>query len=184
MKLIKKGIVVWFTGLPCSGKTTLSKELNLKLHSKGFSSSTLDGDEIRKKLWNDLGFSKEDRIENIRRVGEVSKLIAKAGSIAIVALVSPFRLSRKNVRDSLESNQFIEVYLECKLEECEKRDVKGMYAKAKNGKIKNFTGISSEYEPPINPEIHLKTDAQSIKQSIDIVFSRVMKCLVKNGKLG
>jgi adenylylsulfate kinase len=126
----------------------------------------LDGDQIRKGLNSDLGFSKEDRTENIRRIGEVAKLFAHAGFIIIVAFISPFRKDRDRVRNNLEPEQFVEIYLDCPLEECEKRDVKGHYKRAHNGELPDFTGVSSPYEPPLNPELSLKTHLQSSTQCV------------------
>ena len=155
--LNQKGMVLWITGLPCSGKTTISTELQSILLRKNLWAYTLDGDQIRKGLSSDLGFSKEDRIENIRRIGEVAKLLADAGVIIIVAFISPFRKDRDRVRSNLQPGQFVEIYLDCPLEECEKRDYKGLYKRARSGEIQEFTGVSSPYEPPLTPEIQLKT---------------------------
>ena len=155
--LNQKGMVLWITGLPCSGKTTISTELQSILLRKNLWAYTLDGDQIRKGLNSDLGFSKEDRIENIRRIGEVAKLFADAGVIIIVAFISPFRKDRDQVRSNLQPGQFVEIYLDCPLEECEKRDDKGLYKRARSGEIQEFTGVSSPYEPPLTPEIQLKT---------------------------
>ena len=146
--------VIWLTGLPCSGKTTLAHQIQLKLGGH-----ILDGDEVRKGLCSDLDFSKEDREENIRRVGEVAKII---NGLVIVALVSPYRQSRDAVRDKFEFGEFIEVWLDCSLEECKRRDVKHMYAKSS----KPLTPV---YEPPVSPEIHLKTDIKTIRECVDEV---------------
>ena len=146
--------VIWLTGLPCSGKTTLANRVQLRLGGH-----ILDGDEIRNGLCNDLGFSKRDREENIRRVGEVARLI---NGLVIVALVSPYRQSRDAVRDKFEIGEFIEVWLDCSLEECKRRDVKHMYAKSN----KPLTPV---YEPPVSPEIHLKTDVKRIDECTDLI---------------
>jgi adenylylsulfate kinase len=172
---IQKGTVIWITGLPCSGKTTISNKLNSLLSQKNLFAYTLDGDQIRKGLNSDLGFSKEDRIENIRRVGEVSKLFADAGFIIIVALISPFKKDRDLVRSNLLPGQFVEVYLDCPLEECEKRDVKGHYKLARNGKMPGFTGISSPYEPPLNPELKLKTHLRNSSECVNAIINHLTK---------
>jgi len=166
----QKGIVLWFTGLPCSGKTSISKGLHARLSKDSLRSYVLDGDVIRKGLCADLGFTESDRHENIRRIGEVSRLFADSGQIIIVAFISPFRQDRDRVRNILKSDQFVEVYVDCPMEVCEQRDVKGMYKKALNGEIKNFTGVSSPYEPPLNPEIHLETHKLSLEECVDEVY--------------
>jgi len=152
--------VIWLTGLPCSGKTTLANELQLKLGGH-----ILDGDEVRKGLCSDLDFSKEDRVENIRRVGEVAKII---NGLVIVALVSPYKKSRDIVRDKFEVGEFIEVWVDCNLEECKRRDIKGMYAK-----WGVMTPLTPVYESPVSPEIHLKTDVKSISECIDLICAYI-----------
>ena len=150
-----KSAVIWFTGLSGSGK-----------HSY-----RLDGDNVRHGLNKNLGFSPEDRKENIRRIGEVSKLLVDAGTIAITAFISPYREDRDEVRDILEDGEFIEVYTECSVEECEKRDPKGLYEKARSGEIKEFTGISAPYEAPKHPEITINTETQSIDESVEHILN-------------
>lgn len=162
--------IIWFTGLSGSGKTTIANELEDILHSKGISTFILDGDNIRQGLNNDLGFSQEDRKENIRRIGEVAKLFVDSGIVVLVTFISPFASERKLVRDMVEKDEFIEVYVNCSLEECEKRDPKGLYQRAKNGEIKDFTGISSPYEVPENPEIILETSKYSIKECTESLY--------------
>lgn len=169
--------IIWFTGLSGSGKTTIANELEDILHSKGISTFILDGDNIRQGLNNDLGFSQEDRKENIRRIGEVAKLFVDSGIVVLVTFISPFASERKLVRDMVEKDEFIEVYVNCSLEECEKRDPKGLYQRAKNGEIKEFTGISSPYEVPENPEIILETSNYSIKECTDILFDYLKRLL-------
>jgi len=173
--LVQKGLVVWFTGLPCSGKTTITIELQSILRKRNLLTYILDGDQVRKGLNSDLGFSEEDRTENIRRVGEVAKLFADAGLIILVAFISPFKKDRDQVRNSLPKGKFVEVYVNCPIKECEKRDVKGHYKKARNGEIYDFTGISSPYEPPKNPELELKTDIESLKDCTDKIINYLVK---------
>ena len=156
--------VLWFTGLSGSGKSTLANALDLMLFQAQAKTYVLDGDNVRHGLNGDLGFSDEDRIENIRRVGEVAKLFVDAGLIVSTAFISPFISDRKMVRSQLTKRQFIEVYIDTPLAVCESRDPKGLYKKARAGEIKHFTGIDSAYEVPINPEIHLKTAHYSIQE--------------------
>ena len=170
-KINQNGRVIWMTGFSGSGKTTISTELEKRLFGNNVLVYRLDGDTMRKGLSSDLGFSPEDRIENIRRIGEVSRLFMDAALHVLVALISPFRKDRQQVRHLLGQGRFVEVYLDCPLRVCEQRDVKGMYKKAREGKIKEFTGISSPYEPPENPEIHLRTDEQSIEESVNRVVT-------------
>ncbi len=166
-----KGMVIWFTGLSGAGKSTLANALNEALHLKGISTYVLDGDNIRHGLCKDLGFSDNDREENIRRIGEVANLFMDAGIVAITAFVSPFKADRDKVRSIIGNNDFIEIYCAADLSVCEKRDTKGLYKKARLGEIKEFTGISSPYEIPINPEISINTGTigltDSVKQIID-----------------
>ncbi len=147
-----KGVCIWFTGLSGSGKSTLANELELQLNKIGIHTYLLDGDNIRHGLNKNLDFSSEGRRENIRRIGEVAKLFVDAGIVIITAFISPFREDRENVRNLLKKNEFIEIYVECDLDTCEIRDPKGLYKKARLGEIKDFTGISSPYEIPINSE--------------------------------
>jgi len=166
-----KGMVLWFTGLSGSGKSTLANALNEYLHSKGLSTFVLDGDNIRHGLCNDLGFSDEDRMENIRRIGEVANLFMNAGIITITAFVSPFKKDREKVRKIIGSTDFIEIYCAANLDVCEARDTKGLYKKARLGEIKEFTGISSPYEIPLDPDITVETGTMgltdSVKQIVD-----------------
>ncbi|PTE74304.1 adenylyl-sulfate kinase [Staphylococcus devriesei] len=166
-----KSVVIWFTGLSGSGKSTVSVALEKALFEQGKHSYRLDGDNVRHGLNKNLGFSPEDRRENIRRIGEVSKLLVDAGTIAITAFISPYRQDRDDVRAILEEGEFIEVYTECSVEECEKRDPKGLYEKARSGEIKEFTGISAPYEAPNHPEITINTEQQSVEASVEHILN-------------
>ena len=168
-----KGCILWLTGLPSSGKTTVANELERQLFDRGLHVYVLDGDKLRHGLCSDLGFSLEDRKENIRRVGEVAKLFADAGFICITALISPHHSDRATVRGLVKEGQFIEVYVNAPLAVCEQRDPKGLYAKARAGEIKNFTGISAPYEAPANPEIELCTDQLTVPEAVEKVLSRL-----------
>lgn len=153
-----KPCVIWFTGLNCSGKSTIANALEVKLNNIGYHTYLLDGDNIRHGLNKDLEFSPEDRIENMRRVGEVAKLFVDAGIITMCAFISPFKETRKKIRNLFENGEFIEVFVDTPLEVCKQRDVKGHYKKAFTGEIKGFTGIDSPYEPPDNADIIIKTE--------------------------
>jgi adenylylsulfate kinase len=157
-----RGVTIWLTGLSGSGKSTIARALEAELFARNCRVYVLDGDNIRLGLNRDLGFSPEDRTENIRRIGEVAKLFTDAGSFAISAFISPYRKDRDGVRESCGPGDFIEVFLDCALEVCEVRDPKGLYRKARRGEIKEFTGISAPYEPPLNPEIVLRTGAATV----------------------
>ena len=161
--------ILWFTGLSGSGKSTLANAVNAALHTNGFSTYLLDGDNIRHGLCKDLGFSDLDREENIRRIGEVSKLFLDAGIIVLTAFVSPFRIDRDKARALVGKNDFIEIYCSADLAVCETRDTKGLYAKARKGDLKDFTGISSPYEEPQSPELKIDTGTLGIDECVDIV---------------
>ena len=148
---------IWFTGLSGSGKSTIASLLEKQLHAEGKHTYLLDGDNVRHGLNRDLGFTEADRVENIRRVAEVAKLMVDAGLVVIVSFISPFRSERRMARDLFAEGEFIEVFVDTPLEECERRDVKGLYAKARRGEIKDFTGISAPFEPPTGPAIRLLT---------------------------
>jgi len=165
-----KGIVIWLTGLSGCGKSTIATELQKKLFDKGKQVYILDGDNIRHGLNGDLGFSPEDRDENIRRIGEVAHLFADAGFIAITSFISPYRKDRDRARKLNSEGEFIEVYVKASLEICEKRDPKKLYQKARQGIIKEFTGISAPYEEPIKPEIVLDTEKLSVKESVEKIW--------------
>lgn len=162
--------VIWFTGLSASGKSTLAGALEEVLTTLGYHTYLLDGDNVRHGLCGDLGFSDADRKENIRRVGEVSKLMADAGLIVMAAFISPFRADRQIVRDILPEGQFIEVFMDASLEICKARDPKGLYVKAERGEIKQFTGIDSPYEPPLNPEVHIQADRLSVPEGMNVML--------------
>ena len=164
-------MVIWFTGLSGSGKSTLANAVNEVLHKDGLSTYVLDGDNIRHGLCKDLGFSDEDREENIRRIGEVANLFMNAGIIPITAFVSPFISDRDKVRKIIGSKDFIEVYCAAQIGVCESRDTKGLYKKARLGEIKEFTGISSPYEAPINPEIVVDTGSLDLNDSVKKVMN-------------
>ncbi len=165
-----KSFVLWFTGLSGSGKSTLAHAVEEHLYQMQCRTYVLDGDNVRFGLCSDLGFSEEDRKENIRRIGEMTRLFVEAGVIAMTAFISPFREERRRVRSLFQPGEFIEVYCDCSLETCEERDVKGLYAKARAGIIPNYTGISSPYETPESPEIRVHTDQESLEESIDRVL--------------
>jgi adenylylsulfate kinase len=172
-----KSCVLWFTGLPSSGKSTLANALCRRLHSMHVLSYVLDGDNMRHGLNKDLGFSPEDRKENIRRIGEVARLFVDAGLIILTAFISPYREDRSRARDLVRDGEFIEVFVKCSTEECERRDPKGMYQQAKAGLIKEYTGVSAPYEAPVDPEILLDTDLMSVEVCTD----RLIEYLVQNG---
>ena len=166
-----KGVTVWFTGLPCSGKTTLALKLNAELKKRGYNPEELDGDITRKYLSKGLGFSKEDRDENIRRVGFVCSLLTKHGAVTTAAFVSPYRSIRAEIREMI--GNFVEVYVKCSLEKCIERDVKGMYKKAIAGEIKNFTGVSDPFEEPEKPELVVETDKESEAESLQKIIAKL-----------
>lgn len=170
-----RSFVLWFTGLSGAGKSTLASAVESRLFALGCRSFVFDGDNVRHGLCSDLGFSEADRRENIRRIGEMTRLFVEAGVIAMTAFISPFREDRQRVRDLLPPGEFIEVYCDCSLEVCEERDVKGLYAKARAGLIPNYTGISSPYEVPENPEIVVPTDHQSLEESVETVLSALRR---------
>ena len=168
---LHKSACLWFTGLSGSGKSTLAVETEYKLYKLGIHTFILDGDNIRLGLNQDLGFSDEDRKENIRRIGEVAKLFVDAGLIVLTAFISPFKDDRNLIRKLLPKNKFIEIFVECDLETCEKRDAKGLYKKVRMGQIKNFTGISSAYEKPEDPEIHINNGkGANLNKNVEIIL--------------
>jgi adenylylsulfate kinase len=174
-----KGAVLWFTGLSACGKSTIANTVDHLLHSRGKHSFVLDGDNIRMGLNKNLGFSAEDRAENIRRIGEVAKLFTESGTIALTAFISPYKVDRDAVRALLAPGEFIEVFVKASLETCEERDPKGLYKKARAGEIKNFTGISDPYEAPQKPELVLDSDSKGI----DDLAHEVVRYLEKQGLL-
>lgn len=161
-----KSAVIWFTGLSGSGKSTVSVELEKELYTQGVRTYRLDGDNVRHGLNKNLGFSPEDRKENIRRVGEVSKLMVDAGLFTLTEFISPYREDRDEVRELLEDGEFIEVFVNASVETCESRDPKGLYKKARVGEIKGFTGVDAPYEEPKSPEVTVDTDKQSLEESV------------------
>ena len=165
-----RSAILWFTGLSGSGKSTLANAVNAALFERGLATYVLDGDNVRHGLCKDLGFSDADREENIRRIGEVAKLFLDAGVIVLTAFVSPFRADRDKARDLVEAGDFFEIFCAADLDVCESRDPKGLYAKARSGAIKEFTGISSPYEAPDTPELKIDTGAQELAQSVEVVI--------------
>lgn len=163
----QRPLVIWFTGLSASGKSTIAGALEQILTHQGYHTYLLDGDNVRHGLCGDLGFSDADRQENIRRVGEVAKLTADAGLIALAAFISPFCADRDLVREIMPEGQFVEVFVDASLDVCKDRDPKGLYAKAVRGEIKQFTGIDSPYEPPRNPEVHLRAGEISVAEAVN-----------------
>ena len=168
--LNQKGVVIWYTGLPSSGKSTIAHAVEDELFRRGHLSYVLDGDNIRHGLNKNLGFSPEDREENIRRIGEVAKLFAQAGLITMTAFISPYRKDRDRARSLLEDGEFIEVFVKVSLEAAEKRDPKGLYKKARAGEIKEFTGISAPYEEPLHPELVIDTDELDLEESKNMII--------------
>ena len=168
--LKQKGVLIWFTGLSASGKSTVANEVTYQLHQMGKLTYVLDGDNIRHGLNKNLGFSPEDREENIRRISEVGNLFADAGLITTTAFISPYRKDRDFARQLLGDGRFIEIFVKASVETCEKRDPKGLYQKAKNGEIKEFTGVSAPYEEPLKPEIILDADSMTIEEEVKMVL--------------
>ncbi|BEK43004.1 adenylyl-sulfate kinase [Campylobacter jejuni] len=167
----QKPCVLWLTGLSASGKSTIANALEQKLHELGFHTYLLDGDNIRIGLNKDLGFDENSRVENIRRITELCKLFVDSGLIILSAFISPFKSDRALARSLVKKDEFIEIFVDTPLELCEKRDPKGLYKKARNGEIKNFTGIDSPYEKPQNPEIHLQNSKAKLNENVDIILN-------------
>ncbi|MBF0188276.1 MAG: adenylyl-sulfate kinase [Magnetococcales bacterium] len=170
-----RGLLLWFTGLSGSGKSTLASAVEERLYSQDLRTFVLDGDNVRHGLCSDLGFSDVDRRENIRRIGEVAKLLVESGSIVMAAFISPFRSDRQRVRNLLPPGDFLEIHCKCSLEKCEERDVKGLYKKARAGEIKDFTGISSPFEEPTDPELVLETDTYDVNACVEQTLALVKK---------
>ena len=166
-----QSVVLWFTGLSGSGKSTLAHVLEEKLFNKGCKTLVLDGDNVRHGLNSNLDFSDDDRKENIRRIGEVAKLMLESGLIVMTAFISPFREDRAAVRNLISNSDFIEIYCKASLKTCEARDVKGLYKRARAGEIKNYTGIDSPYEAPVNPELIIDTDKETLDESVSKIYS-------------
>jgi len=172
-----RGCTVWLTGLSGSGKSTIAVALEKELWGRGVRAYILDGDNIRHGLNKNLGFSPTDRTENIRRIGEVAKLFTDAGMVALTAFISPYRADRDQVRAIMRPGDFIEVFVDCPVETCEERDVKGLYKKARAGEIPEFTGVSAPYEPPLQPELVIRTRDQSVEASV----AQILACLEQRG---
>ena len=172
-----KAYLLWFTGLSGSGKSTLANLVEIALHKSGLSTYILDGDNIRQGINKDLSFTPEDRTENIRRIAEISTLMLDAGVVTLAAFVSPYIKDREAVKQIVGQDNFIEIFVNTSLEECERRDVKGLYKKARAGEIKNMTGISAPYEAPINPDLEVVTDGYSIEESVKTILEFINKKL-------
>jgi bifunctional enzyme CysN/CysC len=167
---LQQPMCLWLTGLPAAGKSTIAIALEKRLFAAGRHTYLLDGDDVRLGLNNDLGFSETDRIENIRRASEVARLLVDAGLIVIVSFISPYRAQRDRARSLFEPEEFLEIFVDAPLEECERRDPKGMYAKARRGELSNFTGIDSPYEFPVSPEVHLQTALHTPDECVDSIY--------------
>lgn len=167
----QRGVTIWFTGLSGAGKTTIGQAVEKELRSLGYNVTMLDGDTMRQTLCKDLGFSKADREENTRRIGEVASRLTSQGAIVLVCVISPYRSQRAAIRQYIED--FIEVYVNAPLSVCEQRDVKGLYKKARTGEIQHFTGINDPYEPPLHPDIECKTDCETIAESAAKVIAKI-----------
>ena len=170
--------VLWFTGLSGSGKSTIANALSKELYELSIRNYVLDGDNIRNGLNRDLSFSDNDRTENIRRISEVSKLFVDNGTVVLTAFISPFLQDRQKAKEIVSEEEFIEIFVSCPIEECEKRDPKGLYSKARKGQIPDFTGIDSPYEEPVSPDITIHTDEQSVMESVEFIINHL-----KNRKL-
>ena len=177
--LNQKSVMIWFTGLSGSGKSTIAIALERELHKRGLLCRILDGDNIRSGINNNLGFSETDRVENIRRIAEIGKLFADTGIITIAAFISPNEDIREMAADIIGRDQFMEVYISTPLSECEKRDVKGLYAKARKGEIQNFTGVSAPFEAPLNPSLVLDTSVLSLEESVNKLLELVLPRVAK-----
>ncbi|WP_340076214.1 adenylyl-sulfate kinase [Leptobacterium sp. I13] len=170
--------LIFFTGLSGSGKSTLANILEQRLFKEGINTYVLDGDNIRQGINNDLSFTPEDRTENIRRIAEISKLFIDAGVIVLATFVSPYKKDREFIRKTVGTDTFVEVFVNTSIEECEKRDVKGLYKKVREGKIENMTGISAPYEVPETPEVEIRTDTKTVEESVDLLYDAI------KGKIG
>jgi len=173
------GILLWFTGLSGSGKSTIANAVEEALFKKGIHTYLLDGDNVRKGLNNNLSFSPEDRTENIRRIAEVANLMIDAGLVVLASFVSPYKKDREMVKKTVKDSNFVEIFVNTSIEECERRDTKGLYAKARKGLIKDFTGINAPYDTPENPDVLIETEITTVKQAVDIVLNHIEKTLDK-----
>lgn len=169
-----KAILIWFTGLSGSGKSTIANALEKSLFSKGIHTYLLDGDNVRQGINSNLSFSPEDRSENIRRIGEIANLMIDAGLVVLASFVSPYREDRERVKSIVGFNNFVEIFVNTPVEECERRDVKGLYAKARKGEIKNFTGVNAPYEAPLNPDIEVVTTNTTVDEIVATILERIM----------
>jgi len=174
MLLNQHSLVIWITGLSGSGKSTIARFLEIELHKRNYLTKLLDGDNVRAGINNNLGFSEADRAENIRRIAEISKLFVQGGVILIDCFISPTHEIRNTARQIIGENDFFEIYINTPLEECERRDTKGLYAKARAGIIKNFTGIDSPYEEPLNPDVEIKTMEMSIEEAVLKILDKLL----------
>ena len=166
--------LIWFTGLSGSGKSTIANVVEQKLWQQGVKTYTLDGDNVRKGLNKDLNFSPQDRTENIRRIAETAKLMIDAGLVVLAAFVSPYKKDRENIKSIVKDVNFVEVYINTSVEECERRDVKGLYKKARAGEIKNMTGLTSPYEAPENPDIEIKTEEETVESAVNKIYQYII----------
>ncbi len=171
--LAQNSFLLWFTGLSGSGKSTIANALEHKLHQEGIKTYALDGDNIRKGINNDLTFSPEDRKENIRRIAEVANLMVDAGVVVLAAFVSPYKKDRENIASIVGNDNFVEIFVNTSLEECERRDVKGLYKKARAGEIKDFTGVNAPYEAPDSPDVEIVTDGLSIEECVLRIYDKI-----------
>jgi len=165
--------LIWFTGLSGSGKSTIANIVEQKLHKKGIKTFVLDGDNIRKRINRDLTFAPEDRTENIRRIAELANLMVEAGLVILAAFVSPYKKDRENIRSIVKDVNFVEIFINTSVDECERRDVKGLYKKARDGEIKNMTGISAPYEIPLNPDVEIKTEKISVEAAAKLIMDYI-----------
>jgi adenylylsulfate kinase len=170
--------LLWFTGLSGSGKSTIANAVEHALHERGIHTYALDGDNVRKGLNNNLTFTPEDRTENIRRIAEVANLMVDAGLVVLAAFVSPYEKDRNNIREIVGKENYVEIFIDTPLEECERRDVKGLYAKARAGEIRDFTGISAPYETPESPDIKIDTTSNSVEESVTMILKAIEKKLI------
>lgn len=171
--------LIWFTGLSGSGKSTIANAVEQKLHQQGIKTYILDGDNIRKGINSDLSFDPKDRAENIRRIAEIANLMIDAGIVVLAAFVSPYKKDRDNIRTIVKDVNFVEIYINTSIDECERRDVKGLYKKAREGEIKNMTGISAPYEAPEMPDVEIKTKEMTIEESSDLIIKHINDKLFK-----
>jgi len=169
----QNSFLIWFTGLSGSGKSTIANLVDLELHKQGIKTYVLDGDNIRKGINSDLSFAPEDRTENIRRIAEIANLMVDAGLVVLAAFVSPYKKDRENIKSIVKDVNFVEVFINTSVEECEKRDVKGLYKKARLGEIQNMTGISAPYQAPEHPDVEIKTEEKSVDEAVQIIMNYI-----------